>query len=293
MPTGNTETRNPGPAWGFRFIRFLDRFLPGALFRPILAAGTWIAVLVMRRQRTYSREYLGLVLGRAPTAADVHKQFMAVSEALVLRLRVADGMAHRCVTEPGAEDFDQWLASPRPILLGSFHIGDSDLTGFMLAGQGRRPVRLVRLRVGNSYDTEALASRFGSLLRFVWVNDPGELLIALKEAGASEDSMALQCDRAEHSSRTESFDFLGARRTFPFTIYHLSLIFNRPVLLSFAAPAAVGTSTVYASPAFVPVEGESRAAALVKARAHFQGFLRRVETYLRANPYQWLNFRPL
>jgi len=31
----------------------------------------------------------------------------------------------------------------------------------------------------------------------------------------------------------------------------------------------------------------------VRARAHFQDFIRRVEEYLRANPYQWLNFRPL
>ena len=293
MPTGSAETRNPGPSWGYRFIRLLDRLLPDALFRLVQSVGAWTAVLVMRRQRVYSREYLRIVLGRAPTAADVHRHFTAVSEALVLRLRVAAGLPHRCVMEQGAEDFQRWLDFPEPILLGTFHIGNSDLTGFMLAGQGRRPVRLVRTRVGNSHDTDALASRFGSLLKFVWVNDPGELLIALKEAGASDDTVALQCDRAEHSSRSESFQFLGARRAFPFTIYHLSLIFNRPVLLSFAAPAAAGLSTVYASPAFDPVEGEPRADALVRARAHFQDFIRRVEEYLRANPYQWLNFRPL
>ena len=30
-----------------------------------------------------------------------------------------------------------------------------------------------------------------------------------------------------------------------------------------------------------------------RARAHFQGFLRRVEAHLRAHPYHWLNFLPL
>jgi predicted LPLAT superfamily acyltransferase len=163
----------------------------------------------------------------------------------------------------------------------------------MLAGQEGRRVHLVRLRVGNSHDTEALARRFGALVNFVWVNEPGELLFALKDAGASGDTLALQCDRHDHSARSETFDFLGGRRVFPFTIYHLALIFGRPVLLSFGVPDGPGRSVVHASPAFTPVGGEARAAALARARAHFQAFLVNVEAYLRANPSQWLNFRPL
>jgi predicted LPLAT superfamily acyltransferase len=179
------------------------------------------------------------------------------------------------------------------VLLGTFHIGDSDLTGFMLAGQEGRRVRIVRLRVGNSHDTDALAERFGGLLTFVWVNEPSELLFALKEAGASGETLALQCDRPDHSARSEAFDFLGGPRVFPFTIYHLALIFGRPVLLSFGVPDGPGRSVVHASPAFTPVAGEPRDDALGRARAHFQAFLRRVEAYLRANPCEWLNFRPL
>ena len=62
----------------------------------------------------------------------------------------------------------------------------------------------------------------------------------------------MQCDRADHSARSESFEFLGAERAFPFAIYHLSLIFGRPVFLSFGAPVSPDLSMVYASPAFEP-----------------------------------------
>jgi predicted LPLAT superfamily acyltransferase len=287
------ETRNPGPSWGYRFLRLCDRVVPEALFRPARSLGTWVAVLSMPRQRGYSRAYLRAVLGREPGLGDVHRHFLAVCEALMLRLRVANGVAHRCVLGPGSEDFGRWLASEHPVLLGTFHIGDSDLTGFMLAGQERRRVSIVRLRVGNSHDTDALAERFGGLLAFVWVNEPAELLFALKEAGASGGTLALQCDRPDHSARSEAFSFLGGPRVFPFTIYHLALIFGRPVLLSFGAPDGPGRSVVHASPAFTPLAGEPRQAALARARAHFQEFLGRVEAYLRANPYEWLNFRPL
>ena len=287
------EPRNPGPSWGYRFLRLCDRALPEAFFRPLRYAGTWVAVLAMPRQRRCSRDYLRAVLGREPGLAGVHRHFFEECEALMLKLRVADGLPYRCVLEPEAVDLDGWLAREFPVLFGTFHVGNSDLTGFMLAGQERRRVHLVRLRVGNSHDTDALTSRFGDLLRFVWVNEPAELLFALKEAGASGDAVALQCDRREHSARSESFHFLGAERVFPFTIYHLSLIFERPVILSFGEPDGPNRSIVRASPAFVPVAGEPREAALVRARAHFQAFLRRVEAHLRTHPYQWLNFLPL
>ena len=285
--------RNPGPSWGYRFLRLADRILPEPLFRPLRAAGTWIAVAGMPSERRCSRAYLRTVRGREPTAGEVHQHFFAVCEALMLRLRVANGRTHRCVLEPGADDFAAWLASERPAFLGTFHIGNSDLAGFMLVGQEQRRVHLVRTRVGNSHDTDALAARFGERLRFVWVNEPGELLFALKEAASGSDTVALQCDRPDHSARTESFDFLGAKRVFPFTIYHLALIFGRPVLLSFGAPSGPGESLVHASPAFEPLDGEARDAALARARAHFQAFLRRVEAHLRVHPYQWLNFFPL
>jgi predicted LPLAT superfamily acyltransferase len=285
--------RNPGPSWGYRFLRLLDLALPEAAFRPLRSAGTWCAVAAMPEQRAHSRLYLRLVLGREPALADIHRHFTAMCDSLMLRLRVANGQPHRCELEPGGSDFGRWLASGGPLLLGTFHIGNSDLAGFMIAGQERRPVHLVRLRVGNSHDTDALARRFGSLLQFVWVNEPGELLFALKEAGAAGGALALQCDRVEHAARTEDFEFLGAARPFPFTIYHLSRIFGRPVILTFGVPEGPDRSVVHASPAFEPRADLPRERELERAREHFQTFLGRVEAYLRRNPYQWLNFLPL
>jgi len=285
--------RNPGPSWGFRFVRLCDRILPEWVFGSLRKVGSWCAVLLMPTQRRHSRGYLRIVLGREPRYRDVYRHFLAVCEALVLRLRVADGLPHRCVLGEGSEEFGVWLASGRPALLGTFHIGNSDLTGFLLAGQGRKRVHLVRLRVANSHDTDALAERFGDRLKFVWVNEPGEMLFALKEAGQGGDTLALQCDRPDHSSRSETFDFLGRRCRFPFTIYHLAFIFNRPVVLSFGAPSSREQSIVVASPIFEALAGEDRRAALARGRIHFQDFLVRVEAYLRREPYQWLNFLPL
>ena len=96
-----TPSRNPGPSWGYRFLRLADRVVPEALFRPARAFGTWIALANMREQRRHSRDYLRVVLGREPTTREVFRHFFEFEEMLMLKLRVADGRPHRGVLAPG------------------------------------------------------------------------------------------------------------------------------------------------------------------------------------------------
>jgi predicted LPLAT superfamily acyltransferase len=153
-------------------------------------------------------------------------------------------------------------------------------------------VFMVRQRVGNSHDTEVLGKRFEQWVTFIWVNEPENLLFALKDAIAAGGSVALKCDRLEFSAKTESFQFLGARRLFPFTIYHLALIFRIPVVLCVGLPAGPGRSSVHSSPLFRP-DAAGKTANLVRAKAHFQDFLTRLEGFLRDDPLLWFNFTPL
>ena len=284
--------RNPGPSWGFRFICACDAVLPEFLFRLLRYAGTWVSVGLMPAQRAHSRAYLTALQGRPPTLRQVFQHFLAFTEFLVLRLRVAHGAAHRGELTSDATGFHELLRSDEPALLGTFHFGHSDLTGFLLGRQEQRPVFMVRQRVGNSHDTEVLGARFAQWVKFIWVNEPENLLFALKDAIAAGGSVALKCDRIDFSAKVDAFDFLGRRRLFPFTIYHLALIFRRPVVLSVGLPHKPGLSIVHSSPLFVP-DDAGKAANLARARVHFQDFLTKIEGFLRADPTLWFNFLPL
>ena len=285
--------RNPGPSWGYRFMRLCDRLVPEPLFRPARAVGTWIALLNMPVQRRHSRDYLRVVLGREPTRREVFRHFFAFEEVLMLKLRVANGRPHRGRLADVSPDFHRFLDSKKPALLGTFHVGHSDLIGFIFGGQEKRRVSMIRQRVANSHDTEKLGQLFSEWVSFIWVNEGENLLFALKEAVAAGHSIALKCDRLEFSAKTEAFDFLGARRVFPFTIYHLALIFDLPVLLTVAVPGGPNESIVHSTPCWTPDASLGRPQNLALARAHFQGFLKQVETLLRAEPYWWFNFLPL
>ena len=284
--------RNPGPSWGYRFLCLCDAVVPEFIFRPFRKLGTWVALANMGEQRSHSRAYLRAIMGREPSLHDIFRHFFAFEEFLMLRLRVARGLAHRGDLAADATGFRELLVSGEPALLGTFHFGHSDLTGFLLGRQERRRVFMVRQRVGNSHDTDVLGARFAEWVTFIWVNEPENLLFALKEAVAGGGSVALKCDRLEFSAKTEAFDFLGTKRLFPFTIYHLAIIFRVPVVLCVGRPAGPGHSSVHSSTLFRP-DDRGKASNLARARTHFQEFLTRVEGFLREDPLLWFNFTPL
>lgn len=285
--------RNPGPSWGYGFLRIADRVAPECLYRPARALGTWIALLNMREQRRQSRDYLRVVLGREPTFREVFRHFFVFEEALMLKIRVANGHPHRGVLADDADDLKTFLGGNETALLGTFHFANSDLTGFLFGGQEKRRIAIIRLRVGNSEDTDRLGRKFADWVSFIWVNQGENPLFPIKEAIASGASVALKCDRLEFSSKTEPFHFLGARRLFPFTIYHVAMIFEKPVLLTVGVPGRDGETVVHASPRWFPDAASSRDENLARARAHFQSFLDRLDAMLRTNPYWWFNFIPL
>ena len=167
---------------------------------------------LMPEQRAHSRAYLTALHGKPPSLRQVYRHFFAFEEFLLLRLRVAQGAAHRGELAPDATGFHALRKTGEPALLGTFHFGHSDLTGFLLGRQEQRRVFMVRQRVGNSHDTEMLGAQFAQWVKFIWVNEPENLLFALKDAVAAGGSVALKCDRLEFSAKTEAFDFLGAKR---------------------------------------------------------------------------------
>jgi predicted LPLAT superfamily acyltransferase len=291
---GGQPPRNPGPSWGYAFLLWAERWWPRWFFRPMLMAGTGVGLATLPAQRAHSRAYLAVVLGRPATLVEVWRHFFALADSLVFSLRAARGVPVRCVLEPENEAaFETLVRSGRPALFGTFHFGGSDLLGYLLGERGRR-VTIIRLQVGNSTDTRLLGERFGRQVSFLWINDPTRLLLDLKTALEAGESLALKCDRLEFSARNEPFHFLGARRLFPFTIYHLAMLFDRPVVFCTAVQdTARDQLRIQASPVFTPDPAAGREVNTQAARRHFQAVLGQLEMLVRRHPFLWFNFIPL
>lgn len=284
--------RNFGPRLDLMLIP--DRILPRAADGFLHGFYAVVGLVLARRNIRHSREYLKAITGRPATLRDVWRHYSRLIECLHRKLRAGAGEKPdvRVLRTPGVERFEAMARSDEPALFGTFHVGDSDLIGFALSESYSRRVAMVRLRVGNSSDMDRLARGFDGAVRFIWVNRPDDFLLALKDALTSGESVALQCDRPEHTTRLEPFPFLGARRLFPFSIYHLAVLFGHPVVMSFATTRK-GVTSVNVSDVFRPDASLSREENLAVARAHFAGVLASLESELRRDPTRWFNFTPL
>lgn len=285
--------RNPGPSWGYRAIHWWDKHLPGPLRDAVVSIGGAVAYSSMPGQRAASHEYLTALWQRPATKREGMRHFAEFTHSLLAKLRA---------NQPGTIKID-WrddanrerghlLYADEPIMLGTFHVGASDLMGFHIKQTGRR-VTMIRQRVENSEDIERLLAQAGEMIEIIWVNDESEIVFALKDALGAGKSIAMQCDRVEHASKLEAFQFLGKPRLFPVTIYRLAAIYQRPVQFCIALPHGDSRDRfdVYASEAFRP--SGNRQAAQTAAHEHFQGVLNWLESLLKAHPYQWFNFLPL
>jgi predicted LPLAT superfamily acyltransferase len=274
--------------WNLRGLRFINRVLPSSVFKALADLGVWAAVSLLPARRAQSRRYLGTVLPRPVSRRDVWRHYRAFLTMHVLRLRVSEGRPHHYRAAGGCEDFVALMTSPRPALLGTFHLGNSDLLGFFL-GQFQRHVHMVRFRLGDPDLLRQVAQTFGAWVTFIWVNEQENMLFALKHAIDSGGTVAMKCDRDGYSARRESFRFLGVQRSFPFTIYHLGILFKRPVTFCIGVPSGANETLVRGFPVFEPDE-QSKESNLQRARAHFRNVLDEVELLLRAEPYLWFNF---
>jgi len=283
------EKRNPGPSWGFAIIYFASRIFPWPIMRIFLRIGSLVGLCIMPLQRGFSRAYLKDALGRAPTWIDCWNHFTAFSEFLVRRFDAAGGSEVVFESLDGSKErLIAFTEAHKQALHGTFHFGNSDLMGFWLS-EFDLSIRMVRYQVGNSNDLKWLERRFGDKVGFLWVNQPENLLFALKDAVADQHNIAMKCDRIEHSSKHEEFDFLGAKRIFPFTIYYLSILFDLPVVFTVGVPTSRHGTCVYSSDAYYPV-GKNKAEKLENARIHFQSTLKLLNQLVRKYPYQWFNF---
>ena len=288
--------RNPGPPGSYAFLGFCLEKMPDWFNRAGLRYGAWLATVLMPRQRAASREYLRVILGRAPGQREIWQHFHAFAEYLFLRLEIAHGRAPRLRPAPGEDDraLRELAASGRPALYGTMHVGHSDLLGYFLGDLGAK-VHMIRKRVGNSADTERLAQRYGANVTYLWINSWADRVFAMNAALRAGRSLAMQCDRFEYSAKREPFHFLNATRQMPFTIYHVAIMHGLPAAFAFAVPAAhdPGASEILVPPIFEPRADWSREENLQAARAHFQAVLDKVEALLRLRPFLWFNFTPL
>ena len=189
----------------------------------------------------------------------------------------------RRITLHGEEHLRRALESGRGVILATFHSGNWELAGLMLAERGYSITTVAgeQLRPGWSEEIKSLKHRFG-----IRVLNPGPELRALYEDVRPNGAAVLHLDGGLFTGGY-NVTFLGRRIKAPRGPAHISRVLSRPVAFAYCRRTRDNRLHVWIEPAVEPPRSPREEIELT------QSLMRRVEKGIVDDPGQWCIFRKL
>jgi KDO2-lipid IV(A) lauroyltransferase len=183
----------------------------------------------------------------------------------------------------GEEHLRKALESGRGVILATFHSGNWELAGLMLAERGFSITTVAgeQLRPGWSEEIKSLKRRFG-----IRVLNPGAELRALYEDIRANRAVVLHLD-GDLFTGGYNVTFLGRRVKAPRGPAHLARVLSCPVAFAYCRRTRDHRLHVWIEPAVEPPRSPREEIALT------QSLMRRVEKGIVDDPGQWCIFRRL
>ncbi len=244
-----------------------------------------------RTARAASRDYLGRVLGRPATAAQVFRHFHVFSSVILERVFFLTGRTEAFTVDvEGLEHLHEATAGGRGCVLLGAHLGSFEA----LRGLGRRApmrVRPVMYRSNASAVTAVLEALDPEMQREIIEIGRPDTMLHVREALERGELVGMLADRSPGDGRVVPVPFLGGMAAFPTGPFIAIAGMNVPTLLVYGLRVAPRHYRVRFEPfaSELKLPRATRAAALETCARAYAG---RLEAQCRAHPYNWFNFFP-
>jgi predicted LPLAT superfamily acyltransferase len=243
-------------------------------------------------ERAASRAYLARVLGRPVRSRDVFHHIHLFAGTLLDRLFfLARGERDFQVETEGLQHLDRWIDVGRGVLLVGSHQGSFEALRALGARRPDVPLRVVLDKQKTPALTtvlEALAPDVGAAV--IDASRGGaSVALAMAEGAAQGAMVALLADRGHRDEATRRVPFLGTPAPFPVGPWLLAAALKIPVVLCMGIYLGGNRYRLIFEPFSdgIAIPRAQRAAALDEIVEHY---VRRVEHYARAYPFNWFNF---
>jgi predicted LPLAT superfamily acyltransferase len=290
MEQGWTREKEYGNPWLVRLIIWLTLHLGWAVGQALLVPITAYFFVTLPYARTWSRHYLGRVLGRPAAIGDLWRHFFTFACVTLDRICFLANRTERFrVAVRGLDSLETALASGRGCILLGSHLGSFEV--LRAFGRGSPvPVRPLMYR-----GTTAALSTFMEALDPAIRRDVIEIgtpttMLQVRESLARGEIVGILADRAPPGvHRFASVDFLGSPARFPTGPLALAAALEVPVVLFFGLRRGRRDYQVVIEPFADRIEPDPgpRAAAL---RRWTERYAARLAEHCRAHPYNWFNF---
>jgi predicted LPLAT superfamily acyltransferase len=262
--------------WGRRGTRWL--LYPISLYFLVFAP----------RARRASRTFLRRALEREAGVVDVLRNFHAFAATLHDRMYLLSGrFGELDIAIDGAPQLDAILALGRGCILLGSHLGSFEVLR-ALGRLKRYPINIV-MYAGTTQRSSAVLNDLAPELN-ASVIPPGrpETMLRIKECLERGEIVGILGDRPFGSNKTALCPFLGLPARFPEGPYRLAMILEVPIVVFFGLYKGGTRYRIFLEG--LPASTTETGAKGSKAALWVERYVRRLEHYARAEPYNWFNF---
>jgi predicted LPLAT superfamily acyltransferase len=266
--------------------RRLGRSAGRALLPPIVL----YFVVFSRRSRAASRAYLGRVLGRQATLADLYRHYHAFAATLLDRVYLLSGRW---------DDFDMRLHGEAElgaivergkgcVLLGS-HLGSFEALRAAAVFGAHWPLAMLMDNANAQKAARAFAALNPDLAGMIIEAGTPDSLIRAKARLDAGALLGVLGDRLRPGDKAVSCPFLGGTIWLPESPFVIAAVLRAPVVLCFGLYRGGRRYDLHFEVFRDPLElPRAHRAAAVAALA--REYAARLEHYARTAPYNWFNF---
>lgn len=284
------------PEGGGRFalwlIRGIGRHGGRAVARALLYPITLYFLLRRGPERRASRAYLTRVLQRPATLWDVARHIHCFAATILDRVFLLSGQLHRFrIDIHGAAALHAQLDAGRGLLLFGSHLGSFEVLRVLARTRPELGVRVLLDKGHNPALTQLLDALNPDIAAAVIdaAQDGPAIVLAIRQALAEGNVVALLVDRAGPHEAVQTAPFLGGRAAFPTAPWAIAAVLGAPVLLAFGLYRGGNRYDLRFEP-FSDGEPLPRRQRAQRLAALIHGYAARLEHHARQAPYNWFNF---
>ncbi len=293
MSTRWLMQRERGSRRLIRLLAWMTLRLGRAIARWFLYPICLYFLLFSRGTRRTSREYLRLVLNRAPGWKDVFRHYHAFASTIHDRVYLLSGRhGYFDIHMEGASELQAILAQKRGCLLLGSHLGSFEVLRAHGLFDQHLPITVIMHESAASNLNAVLHSLHPQIRdRIIPPGTPGTML-AVKERLDRGEMVGILGDRVFGEERGMMCDFLGKPRQFPEGPLLLAALLQVPVVLFFGLYQGGKQYDIHFERLAdnIPLDRAKRSESL---RPWIERYVSRLEHYCRLYPYNWFNFYDL
>ena len=273
-----------------RCVAWLAQRLGRRMTRWMLYPGACYYLVFAPRARRASRAFLNRALGRPAGARDVLRNFHAYAASLHDRIYLACGRIDCLrISIDGVAALESVLEKGRGCILLGSHLGSFEALRALGRKSTRHPINVVMYEGATPHVQETLDALAPEAKARIIAPGRPETMLRIMECLQRGEMVGILGDRPFGSEKSSACPFLGKPVQFPHGAFRLALLLDTPIVLFFALYEGADRYRIVLEPLDADRRDGSEARAHVIGR-WLEAYVRRLEHYARAAPYNWFNF---